>query len=140
MTPLQYLPVPIRQAVPARGPLTLQQFAKRCGLHPDLVRRFVALGLLSAMRDPEGALQFTPAQVASVARLQRLRAALPLNYAALGLVVDLLDRITELETALHVRGRTEPVRPRAVAPRTGTPRTGTRQTTRSDQSRSTRWT
>jgi chaperone modulatory protein CbpM len=113
MTPLQYLPVPIRQAVPARGRLTLQQFAKRCGMHPELVRRFVALGLLPAMRDADGELGFTPAQLAAVARLQRLRAALPLNYAALGLVVDLLDRITELETVLRVRGRTEPVRRRA---------------------------
>ncbi|HEY0400954.1 MAG TPA: hypothetical protein VGD09_02980, partial [Blastococcus sp.] len=77
-----------------------------------------------------GALRFSPSQVAVVARLQRLRTTLPLNYAALGLVVELLDRITELETALRVRGRTEPVRPR----------TATRQPTNSDQKRSTRWT
>ena len=32
-----------------------------------------------------------------VARIQRLRAGLGLNYAALGLVLDLLDRIAELE-------------------------------------------
>jgi DNA-binding transcriptional MerR regulator len=128
--PLQYLPVPIRQAVPARGPLTLQQFARRCGLHPELVRRFVALGLLPAARDADGTLGFTPAQVAAVARLQRLRAALPLNYAALGLVVDLLDRITELETLLGVRGRTEPVRPPAA----------TRKNTATERKRSAGWT
>jgi chaperone modulatory protein CbpM len=137
MTPLQYLPVPIRQAVPARGPLTLEQFAKRCGMHPELLRRFVALGLLPAMRDAGGELGFTPGQVTAVARLQRLRAALPLNYAALGLVVDLLDRITELETALRIRGRTEPVRPRASTAQPVRP--GTRQPTRSNQNRSTRW-
>jgi chaperone modulatory protein CbpM len=128
--PLQYLPVPIRQAVPARGPLTLQQFARRCGLHPELVRRFVALGLLPAARDADGTLGFTPAQVASVARLQRLRAALPLNYASLGLVVDLLDRITELETLLGIRGRTEPVRPPAAG----------RENTATERKRSAGWT
>jgi chaperone modulatory protein CbpM len=128
--PLQYLPVPIRQAVPARGPLTLQQFARRCGLHPELVRRFVALGLLPAARDADGTLGFTPAQVASVARLQRLRAALPLNYASLGLVVDLLDRITELETLLGIRGRTEPVRPPAAS----------RENTATERKRSAGWT
>jgi chaperone modulatory protein CbpM len=68
--------------------------------------------------------------VADVGRLQRLRATLPLNYAALGLVVDLLDRITELETALRVRGRTEPVR-RPADPRPPTP---------NPQERSVRWT
>jgi hypothetical protein len=106
-----YLPVPLAVA---RGLLGQEEFARRCGLHPELVRRFVALGLLPAVRDAHGALWFSVAQVAAVARLQRLRATLPLNYAALGLVVDLLDRITDLETVLRIRGRTEPVRPRAV--------------------------
>jgi chaperone modulatory protein CbpM len=92
--------------------LSMEEFARRCGLHPEMARRLVALGLVPAVRDAGGVLWFAPAQVAVVARLQRLRAALPLNYAALGLVVDLLDRITELETALHVRGHTEPVRTR----------------------------
>ncbi len=64
------------------------------GLHPDLVRRFVALGLLRRRtRTPAGELWFDPAAPATVARIQRLRTGLGLNYAALGLVLDLLDRI-----------------------------------------------
>jgi hypothetical protein len=126
---LPYLPVPYQRSA-ARAPLSLEQFARRCAMHPELVRRLVALGLVHAERDADGALQLSPSQVAEVARLQRLRTTLPLNYAALGLVVELLDRITELETALGIRGRTEPVRPR----------TTDRQPTRSDQKRSTRWT
>ncbi len=107
-----------------------EDFARRCGLHPDLVRRFWALGLVPAERSADGSLWFTPAQVAAVARVQRLHAVLPLNYAALGLVCDLLDRITELETALRVRGRTEPVRRR----------TTTDQPTADQSERSERWT
>jgi chaperone modulatory protein CbpM len=125
----QYLPVPYRRTA-ARAPLSLEYFARRCGVHPEFVRRLVALGLVRAERGEDGALWFSPSEVAAVARLQRLRTMLPMNYAALGLVVELLDRITELETALRVRGRTEPVRPR----------TATRQPTNSDQKRSTRWT
>ncbi|SFK53615.1 chaperone modulator CbpM [Geodermatophilus ruber] len=122
---VHYLPVPTPAA---RGrPRVLvghEEFARRCGLHPDLVRRFVALGLVPAVRDVDGALWFDPSQVAAVARLQRLRAGLPLNYSALGLVCDLLDRITELETALRVRGHTEPVRspPAPRSPATDSPR------------------
>jgi chaperone modulatory protein CbpM len=113
----RYLPV---RAQPGR--LDLEEFARRCDLHPGLVRRFVALGLVPAVRDRDGRLWFGSPQVAAVARLQRLRATLPLNYAALGLVVDLLDRITVLETALRVRGRSEPVRPPApVQATTGKP-------------------
>jgi chaperone modulatory protein CbpM len=106
-----------------------EEFARRCGLHPELVRRFWALGLIPAARQPDGSLWFSAAQVPAVARLQRLHAALPLNYAALGLVCDLLDRITELETALGVRGRTEPVRRRT-----------TTQPTADRPERSERWT
>jgi chaperone modulatory protein CbpM len=128
---LPYLPVPRRWArSSSRALLSQEVFARRCGMHPELVRRFVALGLIPAVRDADGALRFSPSQVAAVARMQRLRAALPLNYAALGLVCDLLDRITELETALGVRGHTEPVRPRAR----------TQQPTATDQKRSPRWT
>ncbi|MGY1782839.1 chaperone modulator CbpM [Geodermatophilus sp. SYSU D01036] len=99
---------------PAAILLGEEEFARRCELHPDLVRRFWALGLIPAACHADGSLWFSPAQVPAVARLQRLHASLPLNYAALGLVCDLLDRITDLETALRVRGRTEPVRRRAT--------------------------
>jgi chaperone modulatory protein CbpM len=115
---------------PASTLLDDEEFARRCGLHPELVRRFWALGLIPAARHVDGSLWFSPAQVPAVARLQRLHAALPLNYAALGLVCDLLDRITDLETALSVRGRTEPVRRRAT----------TQQPTPNRPERSQRWT
>ncbi len=64
--------------------LSVDDVARRAGVHPDLVRRFVALGLLEPERDAAGNLWFRPAQVAAAARLQRLRAGLGLNYAALG--------------------------------------------------------
>ena len=37
--------------------------------------------------------------MSAMARIQRLHEGLNLNYAAIGLVIDLLDRIAELETA-----------------------------------------
>ncbi len=79
--------------------LDLDAFARMAGLHPEVVRRFVALGLVEASHDASGGLWFAPSQLTAVARLQRLRAGFALNYAALGLVVDLLDRIARLEAA-----------------------------------------
>jgi hypothetical protein len=73
------------------------------GLHPELVVRLVRLGLLDATRGPGGELWFTAAEVARAARIQRLRAGLTVNYAALGLVMDLLDRIEVLEAAVRTR-------------------------------------
>lgn len=83
--------------------LGLDAFSRAVGVHPDLVVRFVRLGLIDADRDASGALFFAPREIARVARMQRLRAGLSLNYASLGLVVDLLDRIAVLEAALRRR-------------------------------------
>jgi DNA-binding transcriptional MerR regulator len=83
--------------------LDLESFARAAGLHPDLVRRLVATGVIEARRDSSGALWFSPAQLSTLARIQRLRAGFMLNYAALGLVIDLLDRIETLQAALIAR-------------------------------------
>ncbi|MBO3746771.1 MerR family transcriptional regulator [Streptosporangiaceae bacterium NEAU-GS5] len=77
--------------------LDLEGFAAATGLHPQMARRLVALGLLEATADARGRLRFPLSQVAAAGRIQRLRAGFSLNYAAVGLVVDLLDRIAELE-------------------------------------------
>jgi chaperone modulatory protein CbpM len=81
--------------------LDLEEFAAAVGLHPDLVRRLVALGVLDASQDSTGRLWFARSQLAAVARVQRLRAGFALNYAATGLVIDLLDRIAVLEAAMR---------------------------------------
>jgi hypothetical protein len=88
---------------PAR--LDLQSFAQATGTHPDLVRRLVTLGVLDAETDSAGRLWFAPAQVTAMARIQRLRAGFSLNYAAVGLVIDLLDRIAALEAAARSSSR-----------------------------------
>ena len=79
--------------------LDLESFARVTGTHPDLVRRLVTLGVLDAETDPAGRLWFAPAQRAAMARVQRLARRVRLNYAAIGLVADLLDRIAALEAA-----------------------------------------
>ncbi|WP_369188823.1 chaperone modulator CbpM [Streptomyces sp. R08] len=94
----------VQYALVAVPRLTLDAVARRSGLHPDLVRRFVALGLVDAERDAGGRLVFDLAAPAVVARIQRLRTGLCLNYASIGLVLDLLDRISLLEAALRGRG------------------------------------
>ena len=77
--------------------LSLDTVAERSGLHPALIRQLVALGLLDCTSDANGQLWFAPSTVATLARVQRLRSELSLNYAAIGLVLDLLDRIHVLE-------------------------------------------
>lgn len=91
--------------VPTRY-LSHEAFARATELHPDLVRRLVALGLLDAEVGPDGEPWFHPSQVAVSARVERLRCWLGLNYSSIGVVIDLLDRVERLEVTLrHVEAR-----------------------------------
>ncbi|HVV11435.1 chaperone modulator CbpM [Amycolatopsis sp.] len=85
--------------------LSLDTVAARSGLHPELIRRFVALSLVDSTTDSSGRVWFTPSAVATLARIQRLHAGLSLNYAAIGLVLDLLDRIDFLEAQVRSHRR-----------------------------------
>jgi len=96
-----------RYVLARRPGIQLDVFATSCGWHPDMVRRLVALGLVACQQDARGDLWFEPSALVTVARIQRLRTGLGLNYAAIGLVLDLLDRIEELESA-SLRRRTSP--------------------------------
>jgi hypothetical protein len=90
-------------SLPGRRRLSLEDLARASGAHPELITKLVTLGVIEAEGDrgAPGGLWFSSAQVADMARIQRLRAGFALNYAALGLVTDLLDRIAALETALR---------------------------------------
>jgi hypothetical protein len=77
--------------------LDLAAAAAQSGLHPELVERFAELGLVPWTTDAAGRLWFTPAAPALIRRIVRLHADLALNYAAIALVLELLERIEALE-------------------------------------------
>ena len=79
----------------------------RPALHPDSCAASSPSGCSTRHATRPASCGSRPAQLAAVARLQRLRAGFALNYAALGLVLDLLDRIAVLEAA-RARHRSRP--------------------------------
>jgi chaperone modulatory protein CbpM len=89
---------------PSPYALSLETVAIRSGVHPQLIRRFTELSLLDADRDRSGRLWFAVSAPALVGRIQRLHDGMSLNYASIGLVLDLLDRIERLEAALRRNG------------------------------------
>jgi hypothetical protein len=72
--------------------MTLDRLARESGVHPDLVRRLLALGLIDEPPRPDAAAQ--------LARAVRLRRDLGLNWAGAVLACELLARIDELEERL----------------------------------------
>jgi hypothetical protein len=74
----------------AAQPVAIEALARESGLHPELVQRFVQLGLLDPPPFPRDA-------AARLARARRLRRDLGLNYAGAVLACELLARIDELE-------------------------------------------
>jgi chaperone modulatory protein CbpM len=90
-------------ALVRRPYLSTDAFAAAAGVHPDLISRLVALGLLEPHVDELGNRWFAESQLVRLARIRRLHAGLPLNYEAVGIVLDLLARIEELEAQLRRR-------------------------------------
>ena len=86
---------PLLPVVPPR--LDIEMVAAASGVHPDVVRRFVELGLVPASEDGSGRLWFTRAAPELVRRVVRMHADLSLNYTAVALVIDLLAQIEVLE-------------------------------------------
>jgi MerR HTH family regulatory protein len=87
-----------RQAAGGGPPVEIEVLAAEAGLHPDLVLRFVRLGLL----EPASEAGLFPRDAAvRLARAARLRRDLGLNYAGAVLACELLDRIDQLDERLR---------------------------------------
>jgi chaperone modulatory protein CbpM len=71
--------------------------ARQAGVRLTLVRRYVAFGLFDPCAGTAEAPLFAPSCAGRLAKAERLRRDLGLNYAGAVLVCELLDRILELE-------------------------------------------
>jgi hypothetical protein len=81
--------------------IEVEVLAREAGLHPELVRRFVRLGLVEPGGGTERAPLFPRDAAARLARAARLRRDLGLSYAGAVLACELLARIDELEERLR---------------------------------------
>lgn len=87
--------------VPQVATYTLVELARRCGCRREIVARFVAVGLIDPVGGREDDPLFEPDALPRLAKALRLRRDLGLHLSAVPLVVELLDRIEELEERLQ---------------------------------------
>jgi hypothetical protein len=90
-----------RLARSGRATVTIEVLASDAGLHPDVVRRLIQLGLIEPGGGTREAPLFRRELAADLARAARLRRDLGLNYAGAVLASELLARIDELEERLR---------------------------------------
>jgi hypothetical protein len=90
---------PAEESVPSRDRLSLAELAWLAGTTPQMIRELLEWDLVAPCeRDPEPwfAMEVLP-QVRKVVRLHR---HLDISFCSMGLVLDLLERIEELDRRL----------------------------------------
>ena len=101
MTEQRYYLVRV-QGEAATAYLTHTEVAADCGIHPELISRFVSLGLLDPVgRSRSDEWLFDAGAVPLVRKILRLRNQLGVNYAGIGVVLELLTRVEELEARIR---------------------------------------
>jgi chaperone modulatory protein CbpM len=90
-------------AAPRDGLVGIETLAQDAGIHPELARRLMALGLIAPMGGTTASPLFAWDDAAMLARASRLRRDLGLNYSGAVLACELLARIDELEKRLAQR-------------------------------------
>ena len=81
---------------------TLSEVAYRAGLHPELIDRFISLGLIEFTdRSDDGELLFDSGVIPLIWRILRLRNELGVNYAGVGVVLELMSRLEAMEARIR---------------------------------------
>jgi hypothetical protein len=96
---------------PSSSRLSLDALAREAGMHPELVHRFIVLGLVQREGGTAAAPLFPGSAAARLAKAARLRRDLGIGYAGAVFACELLARIDELEVRL-LRYETTDGRPR----------------------------
>ncbi len=81
---------------------TLGEVAYRAGLHPELVEKFIRLGLIEfAEENDDGEMLFDASVVPLIRRIMRLRNQLGVNYAGIGVILELLSQLDLMESRIE---------------------------------------
>jgi chaperone modulatory protein CbpM len=76
--------------------LTIRELSRLCECHTSVVRRMIVTGLIEPLTSGEDPV-FDRSSIVRARKALRLKRDLHLNFDAVALVMELLDRIDELE-------------------------------------------
>ena len=84
-----------------RDLLSVEDLARSTGLHPDLVERFVGFGLLEPESGPGSHPMFPVSAVDRLRRIVRLRRDLGVNLEGVAAILEMRDRMENLQRELQ---------------------------------------
>ena len=84
--------------LPTELRLSADELAAAAGISPTMLARLVRLGLIEPVA--EGSTEFTAASARRLRRMLRLRRDLGVNLTGAAILVDLLERLEQLEAEL----------------------------------------
>ncbi len=97
-----YIMLRVKEQNDYSSSFTLTEVAVRAGLHPELIERFIRLGLIEyTERSADGEMIFDADVVPLIRRILRLRNQLGVNYAGIGVVLELMARVETLEARIR---------------------------------------
>jgi DNA-binding transcriptional MerR regulator len=92
------------------GLLTVEDLASAAGLNSDAVETFLRFGLIEPCLQTGSCPLFQGSSVERLQRIQRLRQDLGVNFAGVAVILEMAERIENLQAELEfLRGRLEPV-------------------------------
>lgn len=81
---------------------TLAEAAYNSGLHPELIERFIRLGLIEFVdRTSDGEMFFEAGVIPLLRRIVRLRNELGVNYAGIGVILELMSQLENLSARIE---------------------------------------
>ena len=83
-----------------REPLSIHDLSRLSGIHPALIRELFRQGLIDPQQMTPGLL-FDDTVIDRIEKIMRLKNDLGVNFAGCGLVLDLLEKIDDLEKKLQ---------------------------------------
>jgi len=102
MSETRFFMLQVRRGGECSASYTMTEVAARAGVHPELLERFVRLGLIEFSESTlDGELIFSPDVIPLIGRIQRLRNELGVNYAGVGVILELIARIEALESRVR---------------------------------------
>ncbi|HAA02308.1 MAG TPA: MerR family transcriptional regulator [Syntrophobacteraceae bacterium] len=102
MAERETLLVQVRSSTISVAYVTSRELAHSCGVGLDLVTRLIALGLLDPVgRGREEEPLFEAVAVPLLRKILRLRHDLGINYEGIGVVLQLMERIEQMEERIR---------------------------------------